>query len=626
MNLLFIGPVGNLSDGYGNAASGIYKILDKMFNCEGETCTDGELFLVDTSKAGFKVNEEIFQLKYDIVILVANPFTLLYDQNMSNLYTSLLQLGTRRYLSIVWETDPFPAIWNSLWHSDLFTGFLCPSMFILNMLKRYTTKQLFYYPHHIDIDQFPLININAKIQENTFKVLFTGQYTARKGFQDAIISYCRTFMGYEDVELIMKISYLTNLCIEPNLYMRSIALDNTTAQGIRPKISFIDNNLNIFELINLYHSSSVLLFPTRGEGFGLPLGEAMSCGLPIIYTDWSACPEVAKSPNNYKIDYTLDDAYSMANFGYETGLKYAVPKISCLIDALSSAYSKWKNNKEKYYLDSMQNREIINERFGEEKIKGYLLDIINNKCYVEIKNEKEIEEKKYVDNEVGKVIKDDLGFKWYIRHDSLFNNVYQDNVGSDLKHEQEVLNACYKYLIKDTIFIDVGAHVGYYSIRLANKVKKVLSIEPDNGNVSVLTTNMNMNNIFNYEIIPYALGEANGIYNLFQKGAESTLFKSDSIKGEQKVNLITFDSIVNKLDLKYDPIFIKIDTEGYELQVLNGMQDFLKREDITILIEYHEGIYDYCQGQRQQIIDNLNALGYKIVENYPNFNKFFFKK
>ena len=47
------------------------------------------------------------------------------------------------------------------------------------------------------------------------------------------------------------------------------------------------------ELISAYRSASVLVNPSRYEGFGLPMVEAMKCGTPVICTDGGSQPEVA---------------------------------------------------------------------------------------------------------------------------------------------------------------------------------------------------------------------------------------------------------------------------------------------------------------------------------------------
>jgi len=62
--------------------------------------------------------------------------------------------------------------------------------------------------------------------------------------------------------------------------------------GVGERVLFL-KHLNDNELVTLYAGCQCLLFPSLYEGFGLPILEAMQCGVPVITSHLSSCPEVA---------------------------------------------------------------------------------------------------------------------------------------------------------------------------------------------------------------------------------------------------------------------------------------------------------------------------------------------
>jgi glycosyltransferase involved in cell wall biosynthesis len=82
-------------------------------------------------------------------------------------------------------------------------------------------------------------------------------------------------------------------------------------------------------MVNLYNAADVLLAPSRGEGFGIPLIEAQACGCPVIVTDFSAMSELCGSGwlVNGQLEYSPAGAYWM------------VPSVRDIIEALKRAGS-----------------------------------------------------------------------------------------------------------------------------------------------------------------------------------------------------------------------------------------------------------------------------------------------
>ena len=68
-----------------------------------------------------------------------------------------------------------------------------------------------------------------------------------------------------------------------------------------PEILYLDNELSSEEMIGLYTACDCLVHPYRGEGFGLPVLEAMACGLPVICTGGGATDDFATDAFAYRL-------------------------------------------------------------------------------------------------------------------------------------------------------------------------------------------------------------------------------------------------------------------------------------------------------------------------------------
>lgn len=62
--------------------------------------------------------------------------------------------------------------------------------------------------------------------------------------------------------------------------------------GVEGRVVFVGATSDD-ELRALYHAAEALVFPSLGEGFGLPIVEAMACGCPVVTSNLSSMPEVA---------------------------------------------------------------------------------------------------------------------------------------------------------------------------------------------------------------------------------------------------------------------------------------------------------------------------------------------
>jgi FkbM family methyltransferase len=171
------------------------------------------------------------------------------------------------------------------------------------------------------------------------------------------------------------------------------------------------------------------------------------------------------------------------------------------------------------------------------------------------------------------------GYKWIIRE-----NYKMDSVGLS-KGELCLLKTLYSLSDKNKIFVDVGANIGYYTIRMAKHFKKVIAIEPAPPNLHALYENIRLNNIDNVEVLPIAVGDKNEKKILYFAEAGSTLLGKNVAGYERSEEFIVdvkkLDDVIEKADV------IKIDVEGYDLEVVRGMRRLLSQKPIVI-IEHHD--------------------------------------
>jgi FkbM family methyltransferase len=158
--------------------------------------------------------------------------------------------------------------------------------------------------------------------------------------------------------------------------------------------------------------------------------------------------------------------------------------------------------------------------------------------------------------------------------------------------DEQVISAC---LRPGDVFIDVGSNIGSLTLAGALAVGpkgRVISLEPHPRIFKYLVDNVSMNKFENISAFNVAIGEAAS----FLKFTDSLLDDQNSVSGTGRVQVE-----VKQLDVLVDastyPRLIKIDTEGYEVQVLLGAQEVLKR---TALV--------YCEVNPQGLAQNHSSI------------------
>ncbi|MFZ5814031.1 MAG: glycosyltransferase [Bacillota bacterium] len=118
-----------------------------------------------------------------------------------------------------------------------------------------------------------------------FTFLFVGGTIFRKGVDLLVDAYCEEFGPDEDVTLVIK-DFGSGTVYSDQLLQR---IHRRAAEPGVPHILIHRDTLPDQQLAALYRGCGALVHPYRGEGFGLPIAEAMACGAPVIVTGAGAC-------------------------------------------------------------------------------------------------------------------------------------------------------------------------------------------------------------------------------------------------------------------------------------------------------------------------------------------------
>ena len=171
------------------------------------------------------------------------------------------------------------------------------------------------------------------------------------------------------------------------------------------------------------------------------------------------------------------------------------------------------------------------------------------------------------------------------------NDWIQQNIFFLGSYEEAELKVLANHLKPDNVFIDIGANFGLYSLIASQYIGEEGSIfcfEPFPENYKSLCTNLSLNYLTRVTVENKAVGSEKGELKLYYNNKENNLGMVSSKKTKDSDFVtVTKVSLDDYLQTKYlgENTFIKIDVEGFEYEVLQGMKKTLQSYDPIILIE-----------------------------------------
>ena len=153
---------------------------------------------------------------------------------------------------------------------------------------------------HPDVEPFDFAGHlqTRTVRPNDYKFLFVGGTIPRKGIDVLLDAFDRTFRAGDSVTLIVKDFGADSFYANQGSGLLIRALQ---AKPGGARIVYLTDDLSEAEMAALYAACDCLVHPYRGEGYGLPIAEAMACGKPAIITGGGAAMDFANAGNAYLI-------------------------------------------------------------------------------------------------------------------------------------------------------------------------------------------------------------------------------------------------------------------------------------------------------------------------------------
>ena len=177
--------------------------------------------------------------------------------------------------------------------------------------------------------------------------------------------------------------------------------------------------------------------------------------------------------------------------------------------------------------------------------------------------------------------------------------------------EQSVQEAMLRHLGRGGVFYDIGANIGFFALlgaRMAGDAGHVYAFEPTPDNAAEIRENVALNKLPNVTVIEKAVGAeaGRGRLQIVDDQSWSKLVETGEHPFTERVvdiDVVAIDDLVR--DGLRPPTVVKIDVEGFEVPVLEGMRETLAEHRPVVICELH--------GTHKEFAAFMRDAGYRLV-------------
>lgn len=245
-----------------------------------------------------------------------------------------------------WEADKLPSHWgkalnalNEVWvpcqlvrDACLASGYKGVIRVVPTPLKPFELERKIEIPA-IFSDQYIL-------SDQIFKFYSVFQWQERKGYRELLKAYYSAFTSDDNVVLVLKVNPINNQAdTKVKIYQDIQKIKNTVNKKNLPLVYLSKEIINIQDIYALHNSADCYVSPHHGEGWGMPIHDAMWAGKQIITTKYGGVTEHLNDSNAHIIDHTLGPVNNMEwNPLYNSSQNWAYPNIKHLERLMRDAY------------------------------------------------------------------------------------------------------------------------------------------------------------------------------------------------------------------------------------------------------------------------------------------------
>ena len=163
------------------------------------------------------------------------------------------------------------------------------------------------------------------------------------------------------------------------------------------------------------------------------------------------------------------------------------------------------------------------------------------------------------------------------------------------QYEPEISELIRKHSNKNKVFVDVGANVGYHSLYASFFFKEVIAFEPLPSVFNQFKESIRLNNFSNVTVHKLACSDKGGkshiYYHRHNLGGSSMNDPKKRIRDPKlesiEIKTVTLDHFLKKTRNRIG--LVKIDVEGHEPLVIEGMKEIIKKHKPIIITEFLPG-------------------------------------